>query len=284
MRASWVFLAALGCSTAPPTDDDTDDTDVGDTDTGAETDVVDTDCSDDVPTGTGIHGTVKTTSGAPLGPDDVRVQFCRGVTCLFPVCHWEGAFAFGELTPGAGSFAIAPIDGGRFETFVPITLVDGVVRELDVAVPDLTAGVAIPAERAEIEPTDGLYLTVGAGDLPGQPPLQPAPTEIAALAVDMGGEGVPPLEGFTGTAVGLFWLDPFDSAAADDLTLPVRFDDPGWAAGARRLWVADYFTAQWVDLGPLTADEGGKLAPSEGGLPRLSTLLVTVDPVEMAAP
>lgn len=274
LRHAWI-LALAACTTAPA--DDTDDTDVVDTDT--DTDTVDATCSDEVPAFPKLTGTVKDASGTALGASDVRVQFCRGVTCLFGAFGAGGSFAFEDLEAGPGSFAIAPIGDEGFEPFTPISVACGVDRTIDVVVPDTAPGVAIPGTAAEIEVTDGLYLTVGTGDLPGRPPLEPVPTEIAAVGLAADDEGVPPLEGFTGEAVALFYLLPFDSETAEGVTLPVRLDDPGWSLEGRgRLWYADYFTSTWIDLGALTVDGDSKLVP-EDGLPGLSTLLVTRDPL-----
>ncbi len=273
----WALvLAACGPGTSVVDEDTDTETDVEtDTDSDAESDDTEVvDCSTFVGEGTTISGVVKDTQGTLLTDSQVRVQYCRGATCLYPTCFSEGDFVFEQVEAGPGSFAIAPIGGGRFEPFVPVAIASAPLT-LDAVVPTLAGEVTIPAVAAELAVGAGVYLTLGTGDLPGEPPLEPAPTKVAAIEALADASA---LEGFTGTAVALFYVHPFDSAAADDTTIPVRFDDAGWnLEGRGRLWVADYFTSAWIDLGPLEVDGDAKLVLADGGLPQLSTLLITRD-------
>lgn len=275
MRASWLFLSAFACGPSGdgPTDDDTDDTDTTDSaDSDVDTDVADTDCSDNVPTsGTGLYGAIVDDEGADLDAADVRVQLCRATTCVYATCHVGDTYAFGPLTAGVGSYAVEPKGAGYFEPFAPITL-EASPRRIDATVPSLNAGVAIPATAAEIEVAEGLYLTLGAGDLPGKPPLEPAPTVV--YGIDATSLNLP-IEGVTGEVVAVYYLSPFQKeVGVEEGTLAVRLDDR-WTLGAGgHLWLGRYESSTWLDLGELTADGDGKLVPVTG-IDRLSTLVVT---------
>lgn len=265
---SLILLLAAACGAPADTDADGSETDETD-DTGTS---VDADCSDDVPTsGTALWGRVTDAEGAPLGRAAARVQYCRGTTCLFPLCHDdEGRYVFGDLDAGAGSYLVKPLgDAARFPVFFPLTLGDSPVEQV-TSLPDRREGVAIPATRAEIEIAPGVFVTVGAGDLPAEVG-QPEPTSIAALDAtdrDLPIVGVPsPLQA-------VYLLAPFQEKPGET-SLPMRFDVAGWPDGSYRLWMGAYDTSSWEDLGPLRGSDSG-LVVAEGP-DRLTTLVVARD-------
>ncbi|MCB9682755.1 MAG: hypothetical protein H6733_14915 [Alphaproteobacteria bacterium] len=289
MRTIWtvaLLAACAGSTTDKVTDTDTD-TDV-DTDTG----VVDTDatcelapdpslpdCSADVPSGgAGLTGALVDVDGNPLNTDAaLRVQYCRGDTCLIPDCTFSNTYAFGNLDAGPGSFDIVLLpscDGERFATpFAPLDVETGVTRTVDVTVPRLGPATAIPATATEIEVVDGLYLTVGEGSLERPSPLEPAATEIAGVdATDV----AVPIEGITGTVLAVYYLAPFDYDSSAGV--PVRLDNAWTLADSEgELWIGDYTTSSWEKVGDLTIDGDDKLTTATG-LPRMSTLVVVRKP------
>lgn len=286
------LLAACTGTSGDSADSDTDETDTTGADSDTGVDVVDADsCDVDAPaTGSALFGTAKDGTGAPLGRADVRVQYCR-TTCYVARCRGPGVFGFDTLSAGAGSFEIVPLaEGSRLATpFVPLTLAEAAVFEVDAVVPELEPAVTLPATPAALEAAPGLFLTLGTDTL-STPALEPVATEVAAVdAIDV----ALPLTDLPGEALALFYVSPFDYPAADaeDLDddgtpdpsptkgIPVEVTDT-WTLGAGNgeLWMADYKLLRWVKVGDLAAGSvEGRLAPANR-LPRLSTLAVVRKP------
>jgi hypothetical protein len=253
-----LLLVACGGS-SDATTDDTDSDVVGDSDTGEEG-------------GATLQGTVTDAEGAAVAPEAMRVQFCRGDSCRVAQDFAEGVYAFTALPPGPGSLELVPLGGDLATAFVPVDIAADAERTIDVVVPDLGAATALTATAAEVEVIDGLFVTASTSSLEAPNPLLPAPT--ALRAVDATSVAMP-IDFLTGEVVALFYMDPFDYKATDTgAGVPVRFDN-AWslADDEAHLYMGDYYTASWIDLGPLATDGDGKLVP-ETAPPRVSTLLI----------
>lgn len=287
MRRIVPFLILAACGTATTSDDTTDATtdEVGETGDSSDTDIEVTcslepiadDCAGDIASGGAkLTGKVTDQNGNAIGNGGVRVQFCREI-CLVPDCYDGNTYTFGGLDAGPGAYDVVPLcEDERLATpFAPITLDEAATRTIDIVVPKLGPATAIPDTAAEIEVVDGLYLTIGKGDLSKPTPLDPEATEVAG--VDATAFSVP-IEGITGDVLAVYYLHPFDYPADGGLT--VRLDD-GWTLGSGNgeLWVGNYDDIQWDKVGDLVDDGDGKLTPG-AKLPRISTLVVVKKPVE----
>lgn len=275
------LVMACGGSTADNGDDGGNDTetdmvgDSGDTDdTGAEECQItppdgETDCRNDIPAGTKLVGTLLDVNGGKLGKEAFRVQFCRGTTCLTPNCSYDNTFGFGGLEAGGGSFDVVPTcPEERFATpFAPISVEDGKTRTIDVVVPRLDAAQTLGDSAAEIEVTDGVFLTTKRGDISS--PLDPNPGEISGVdATDI----TVPIEGVPGTIKAVYYLAPFDYKV--DPPAPLRIDnDFGLTADNGEIWYADYFHFKWEKLGDTMIDGDSKLTTTNG-LPLMTTIVV----------
>lgn len=261
MRYLALALLCTACTSGPAVE--TDDTDTIDTDT-TDTETTDTEVT---PVGSStLEGAIVNAAGAAI--DGARVQFCRGANCLTRHTDATGTYAFEDILDGPGSFEIIPPEGTDYAiAFTPIDLEDDATLSVDVTMLPLGAPVSIPATAAELEITDGVYVTLGEGEL--EPPLfVDDATEVAgvdATATPM------PVQLLEGTVLAMYYLAPFDFHATAGAPIELR-NDWGLADGEAELYVAVYETSTWDKVGDLTVS-GDRLV-SSGGLHLISTIAV----------
>lgn len=221
--------------------------------------------------------TSATLSGKVVGPDGeldgANIRFCRGEQCRYATTANGGAFTFEKALVAWHSLEIVPPAGSGLATwFAPIELLKDQSRQLDITIPALDPLVALPDASAELELGQGLYVTLGKGDL--VPPLFVDPaTHASGVLVDT--EHHPPLDSLE-EVVAVWYTAPFDHHAKSDDGLPVRVKDAwGLAEGeVLEVWVGSYTDSAWLPAGTLTVGEDGWLT-GDAALPLLSTVVLT---------
>jgi hypothetical protein len=257
------FVALVACSGDA---DDTDDTDTTETESPTETDTGSP--PDTEPVEISLRATVLDASGATLS-SGIRVQYCRGTQCA--VSDLNGTrYEFAKLADGPGSFEVLQTEDPPtlMTIFAPLLLAGPDVREVTVTMPAVDNLYTLAASQQR--EFDGLYLTLGTGDVQAAGPFDPVPTQVAGV------KAATPLlieDGPTGELLGMWYLWPFDAPTSN---LPIRFDNP-WAVAdsATSVWMGDYETSSWIKIDDLVDDGTGKLRPaSDAPLTKLTTLIV----------
>lgn len=223
-----------------------------------------------------LGGTLTTIAGAPLGPTEVLVRYCRPTGCLV-TDQAIGTWGLEDLPLGIGSVEAVDVTGGpRFATFaVPYVLRPGGRTTLAVRVPELSPPLALPATPSTLELTAGVrMLAVRKGSLVSRDGSGTQAEEVGAAVIAPG--DLPVIEGVDGEVLGAFLLHPFDHAVQAGARLEVA---NAWTLKPReaQLWVSIYDEARWQLVGDLAYGAGIWLK-TDSPLPRTGTLLVVRPP------
>lgn len=267
MRGCWIgVLLGVGCSGTDPAEDKGPvDTDTPGVDT-ATTDT-DTDTTPGEDTSASLRGTVSS-PGGPLV--DVPIRLCRGSVCRNATTDATGLYTYEDVAVDWFSFEVVPPQSTAYATaFAAIELRTQEARVLDVILLPHDPPSALGPTAEEHEVGDGLFVTLAAADLV-PPILAPEATEVSGVLVPEGQRL--PTDGITGTVLGMWYVEPFDYAAATG-GIPARFEDR-WALAdgtTLEVWVGSYAESRWLSGGTVTAG-GGELTGAS--LPLLSTVLL----------
>jgi len=271
MRASIVLCSTMlflgACSGSPDDRKDGGDTDV--TDETGTPDTTDTD-TDTVPgedRSAALGGTIATLDG-PYA--DVALRLCRGSACRNATSDASGAYHYAEVAVDWFSFEVVPPSGSGYATpFAPLEFHTDEARVVDVIMLRHDPASSLGATAAEHETGDGLFVTAGVADL--VPPLLAEPaTEVSGVIVPEAQRV--PVDGITGTVLGMWYVEPFNYAAANG-GLPARFEDAwGLADGTElEVYVGSYDESAWLPAGTATVS-GGQITGA--ALPLLSTVIL----------
>ncbi len=267
MRRSLALALLAAC--AAPTASETDDPD----DTGT----VPTEHSGDGPGTT--HSTTEDVSagltGTVTGPDGpmegVNVRFCRGLLCRNAQTEASGVYVYDQVAVAQYALEIVPPAGSGLTTAcLPLTFASGEQRVVDLELLPHDPPSRLGSAREDHATGAGLYLTLSADDL-ATPDFEDPATEVAGVAVPDSAWG--PVDGITGTVLGMWYLEPFNYPAADPGGIPARFTD-AWSTTegtTLEVYVAQYPDGIWVSAGT-ASPEGGDLVGAS--LPFLSTVLL----------
>jgi hypothetical protein len=271
LRLSPILLLPA-CTPSDGTDDTADTVaDRDDSSDSSET-PVDTADTGDLPMNASVSGTVLDLGGNAVV--DARTNVCREA-CQFDYTDTDGSYAIIGLKPWPATYYIAPPDGlGLAHPLVPLTLGDAEQRALHAVVPPLDPGRPIPTTAAEVEVTDGLYLTLGVDT------LTPAAftelgDEVAAVLVPEGARLPVEIEG---SVVALWYLDPFEATA--ERGIPVRIDNawglpPGQALELH--FAHEPYDPGWELAGTLVVSLDGTRLEGDATIGILTTLAL-IDP------
>lgn len=273
------LLAAAGCADTS-TDSDTSATDTGttDSDTGSGDD--DTgefvDACEGVEVGEGlvnVTGYVYDTNGDTVG--GAQVNMCDPVTCITVRAQENGRYCYSQGLEASDYLFYVKKLGSTDEIAIPnrpypLDGDEGTVT-LDATLIDWTHDAELPAAATEIELGEGLFLTVGAGDIND--------VTGSAFSGQLHGAKVSTDDGFDVSAdfpgvdvLGYWYLAPFQNVAADEGGIPIRLTGFGGTDGtAYDVYVARY--GEWELLGsPVQAE--GSLSPA-AGVPEITAVVVT---------
>ena len=275
MRHLWIAGLMLACNGDAKDPDDVTETDVDAVDT--ETTDEDTDDSVDTPdepdaNAATLSGVLRDEAGELLTAD-VRVQYCRNTECRAGEVI-DSTFTIERLDPGPGSFEVLALDedSNLATVFAPLNLDPGQERSVDVTVPELDIRTALPTDRTEIEVSDGVYVTVSAGELENENPFAPIPTHIGATNVtDIGLD----IDGLSdGSVEALYYMVPFDFHSSEGMEIRIR-NDWSFADGEAALYAAVYTSFSWELIDDLKLDTNGDLVTNSGAtLPLVTTIAV----------
>ncbi|MED5370111.1 MAG: carboxypeptidase-like regulatory domain-containing protein [Myxococcota bacterium] len=260
------LLLTLACASDTPLESDSAVEADADTDADSDTDTdADTDADADTDVQVALTGVITDLDGDPL--TGARVQLCQE-SCWFAETDATGAYTFGDLPVQTYAWEVVPVGEDWPVALAPLTLSEGL--SVDLAMPRLNTGAAMPETPTEVSPTPGLWLTISGGEL--TLPFGADGSMVRGAPIPL--EHLPPTEGVSGTIVGGWYLTPFD-AHHDAGGVPFRVDAArlGIGDGTQvEVWFSRYLEADWVRLGPFTVQDGRL----EGtGLSVLSTLLIT---------
>ncbi|MBX2797326.1 MAG: carboxypeptidase-like regulatory domain-containing protein [Myxococcales bacterium] len=256
--ATWMLLlgACSGTTTDPDTTD-TDEPDVVETGTPSETG-----CEERVPSraceaADPLTGTVTNAAGEPL--PGAWIRFCKGETCFFGTADDAGDFCIEAAPAGWHAFAVSPpiCSDGYTAAVTPVEFEDGQTRTLDMTLQEVGPATPLPATPEEIEVADGLFLTVGAGQLTAD--FEDPATEITGARVP---EAEWPTLDIEGQVVDVWYVSPFEFKA--EPKMPVRFANDRSLPDGTVLHVLNgsYKAQAWIDAGTVTAKgdwlEGGE--------------------------
>lgn len=263
----FVLAALLAACNGTTTGDDDDagdtDTDAGPTDSGTD----DSDTDVDLPEPQALTGTLVDPSGGALV--GWSIKFCNVVGCRIDESDAAGTFSYDDVALVPHSLEPVPPEGSDWATMnLPYTFDPLEVKVLTFVQQELDPVVPIPATPAEIEMGDGLWVTIGTGDLVA-PPLHDDATTAGGVSVPQA--DWPTIDDVTGTVLAVWYTHPFDYTAPEGL--PVRIEgDLGLAEGAVvDLLVGSYADFAWIDGGSLTVTGGELVGTAE--LPLLSTVI-----------
>jgi hypothetical protein len=262
MRIPFFALLFTACTSGETEESDT----VGDADTDTDSD---SDADTDVETPTGhVDGTVTDEAGDPVV--GARVNFCRG-TCVTAETDGDGRYVL-EVDAQTGSFYVRE-DSHLLDAIVPLTVVEGVPRTIDITLFEADRTSALPATAAEVEILPGFRLTVGADTL--EPPLfEELGEELFAASIAEADVLALDVEVAHGAFVAAYYFGPFESTAAAGL--PFSIDNTfGLAADAPLVALAASAPDQYAWLPISDVAVSGNGSTIEGGsLPILTTLVL----------
>jgi hypothetical protein len=169
-----------------------------------------------------------------------------------------------EVVPASGS--------GQATYFTVVDLVVDETRTIDL--PILSYDVVVPLSASSQQYTlgTGLYATFAEDDIQSV-------EKLASPVEDVGGVRVPeaiwpPLDGLTGTPLGVWYIDPFNWESVDPGGLPAYFDNT-WALPAGTeldVFIGSYSDYAWIDAGTATVSKDGNTI--DFSLPLLSTVVL----------
>jgi hypothetical protein len=266
-------VVVLGCKGQPADSNDTDGGGDADTDTDSDSDTdADTDADTDNFGTADLSGVVTDIDGDPV--QGVRVNVCR-LLCQTAMTDAAGAYTLTGLTATQSSFyAIPPTSRtDLLSQMTVLTLVDQEVRTEDIVMLHPTDA-NLPAHAAEIEPSPGLYLTIGEDNVtPAQ--FTELGTKVIAAAVDA--DHRMPIE-LEGNVVAVYYVNPFE--ATSEAGVPVRFDNAWGGSGAATYDVyaaGDPLEYSWLHAGTVSIQEDGSVS-GDAMLPILTTIVVVEQP------
>jgi hypothetical protein len=258
-----VLLAA--CAGTSADDDDTNDTDTtpgtSDTSTPGDTDV-------DPVEPQSLTGTLLESDGAtPLV--GWSVKFCNVIGCRIDESDTSGVVEYTDVVILPYSLEPVPPEGSDWATMnFPYTFEPNEDKVLTLVQQELGPLTTLTGTPVEIELGDGLWVTIGSGDL--EPPaLHDPATTAGGVAVPQA--DWPTIDDVTGTVLAVWYTHPFDYSAPNGL--PVRIEgNLGLGEGASvDLLVGSYSHFAWLEAGSLTVTGGELVGSAE--LPLLSTVI-----------
>jgi hypothetical protein len=262
---SFLLLACTGTDAESGKPDDSGS--VTDTDT-ADTDTTDDSGTTDTRTAS-LTGSVVGPDGSPL--EGAAVNVCRMV-CYRQNTDAAGAYVYDALEAWTASFYVIPAVGSGLATaMAPITWAEDEDKVIDVQMLELDDTHPIPATAAEVEVTDGLWLTLGMDTL--TPPFGIDLVDTAAVRVPV--EDRLPLE-VPGEVLDVWYLHPWESESEEGVPLRIANTWSLTPGETVRAWVSslplDY---SWLDAGTLTVSEDGTMLEGDAELPVLTSLVLT---------